>query len=38
LLHAAFAHYVDFVLGRLEFEDAGDVDCGAVGGAKDFVL
>jgi hypothetical protein len=38
LLHAAFAHYVDFVLGRLELEDAGDVDCGAVGGAEDFVL
>jgi hypothetical protein len=31
LLHAALAHYVDFVFGAFELEDAGDVDGGAVG-------
>jgi hypothetical protein len=38
LFHAGFAHDVDFVFGGFEFEDAGDVDGGAVGGAEDFLL
>jgi hypothetical protein len=38
LLYAAFAENEDFVLGAGEFEDARDVDGGAVGGAEDFVL
>ena len=35
---AGLAEDKDLVLGRRGLEDAGDVDCGAVGGAKDLVL
>ena len=35
---AGFAKDEDGAGGWGEREDAGDVDCGAVGGAKDFVL
>jgi hypothetical protein len=38
LLHASLAHYVDFVLGALELEDAGNVDGSAVRRAEDFLL
>jgi hypothetical protein len=34
----AFGFDVDFVFGGFEFEDAGDVDGGAVGRAEDFLL
>ena len=33
-----FAEDEDGFLGGGEGEDAGDVDCSAVGGAEDFVL
>ena len=35
---AGFAEDVDGVVASGEGEDAGDVDCGAVGGAEDFFL
>ena len=38
LLHAGFAEDEDFVFRGFEFEDAGDVNCGAVAGAEDFFL
>lgn len=38
LFHSALTKHVDLVLGAFELEDAGDVDGGAVGRAKYFVL
>lgn len=38
VFYAGFAEDEDFVFGGGEAEDAGDVDCGTVGGAEDFVL
>ena len=35
---AFFAEDVDGSLVCREFQDARDVDCGTVGGAKDFIL
>ena len=35
---AAFAEDVDGFFVRGEFQNARDVDCGAVGGAEDFIL
>lgn len=35
---AGLAEDEDGVAGGGEGEDAGDVDCGAVGGAEDFIL
>lgn len=37
-LNASFAKNEDGLLVRRQLEDAGDVDCSAVGRAKDFVL
>lgn len=38
MLDAGFAEDKDGAFGGGEVEDAGGVDCGAVGGAEDFVL
>lgn len=38
MLDAGFAKDEDGVFGGGEVEDAGGVDCGAVGGAENFVL
>lgn len=38
MLDAGFAEDEDGAFGWGEVEDAGCVDCGAVGGAEDFVL
>lgn len=38
MLDAGFAKDEDGVFGGREVEDAGCVDCGAVGGAENFVL
>ena len=38
MLDAGFAEDEDGAFGGGEVEDAGGVNCGAVGGAEDFVL